>query len=280
MPAVENEVPTERLGRDRLRVASWNLHEGIPVSGGILVPGGADHRSREVAAEIGGLLADRRVDVAAFQEVGFDAEGTSEVLEHIRNTTRLRHIVTYPLHESSFFPDRLSGVAVASRFPLRDPRRHMLPNPELRTRFDGKEIRSHDKGLVSATLSPDGVDGVDGVDVEVTSLHSFPFYLFGREPGETEFKEIWDELSDELRRHLHHHPLVVCGDFNTPERGLLLSEDRLPLASSIAGRVTYKDRSVDDILYGPGIGLAGTEIVENFSDHRLCLADFLLRSRG
>lgn len=271
MPAVEREEPPVETEGDRLRVASWNLHEGVPACADA-GRGEADHHSWEVAAEVGGLLVDRRVDIAAFQEVGFDLGGTSEILEHVRSTTELRHIVAYPLHESSFFPDRLSGVAVASRFPLCGERRYLLPNPELRTHLNGKEIRSHDKGLVSVTFSP------WDVDVEVTSLHSFPFYLFGREPGETEFKEIWDELSDELRRHLNSGPLLVCGDFNTPERGLLLSEDRLPLTSSIDGRTTYKDRSADDILFGPGIALTDTEIVENFSDHRVCLAEFRRRS--
>lgn len=33
---------------------------------------------------------------------------------------------------------------------------------------------------------------------------------------------------------------------------------------------------MDDILYGPGIAVNRTEVVDNFSDHRACVAQFRL----
>lgn len=245
-------------------VASWNLHEGVPASSD------AGPCSLRTLDEVACLLTDRRVDIAAFQEVGFDGTGTSELLEHVRNVTALRHVTAFPLHASSFFPGRLGGVALASRFPWHDHSRFVLPNPDLTTHLEEKEIRSHDKGLVSATCSP------WGIELGVTSLHSFPFHLFRREAQEADFKEIWDSLTDELRRQLDRHPVLVCGDFNTGDRRLVLDGEDMPLTSAIEGRATYKEESVDDILYSPSIELLRTEILANFSDHSMCLSEFRL----
>ncbi|MET7391105.1 endonuclease/exonuclease/phosphatase family protein [Streptomyces sp. NPDC005529] len=247
---------------DPLTVATWNLHEGLPAAGGSQA--GPEPATDEVVR----LLTDRRVDIAAFQEVGFDAGGGSELLEEVRRRTELRHVTARPLHASSFFPERLSGVAVASRYPLRDPEAAMLPNPRLRTEIDGEEIHSHDKGLVGTTVS------LWGLDLRVVSLHAFPFHLFRRAPDETEFKEVWDALADELRRRGEHDRLLVCGDFNTDDRSLMLRADSLPLSSSLEGRPTYRDRSYDDILHGAAVTLTGVDVVENFSDHRVCIASF------
>ncbi|MCZ0987285.1 endonuclease/exonuclease/phosphatase family protein [Streptomyces diastatochromogenes] len=245
-----------------LTVASWNLHEGLPSAGG------AGPCSPAAMDEVVGLLTDRGVGIAAFQEVGFDDRGRSELLESVRRRTPLRYVASYPLHDSSFFPGRLSGVAVASRFEVRTPRQYMLPNPRLRTRLDGKEIQSHDKGLVSVAVP------LWGTTVNVTSLHAVPFYLFGRDPDEAEFKEIWDALAGELGRRATGRLSLVCGDFNTDNRGLVLSSDSLSLNSSFEGRPTYRNKSIDDILHGPGFTFDGAELIDNFSDHRACVATF------
>ncbi|MER5761946.1 endonuclease/exonuclease/phosphatase family protein [Streptomyces sp. NPDC002082] len=249
--------------RHELVVASWNLHEGVSARAGA---GPAD---AEVLAEVTELLTDRRVDVVAFQEVGFDAEGSSELLSRVRETTALRHVVAFPLHASSFFPGRLGGVALAGRFPWRDARRVLLPNPGLSAVVGGNEIHSHDKGLVHATCR------WGGRDLGVTSLHSFPFYLFGRDPGEAEFKGIWDALAADVRRSARSGPALVCGDFNTGDRALVLDRGSLPLSSATAGRVTYPRGAVDDVLHTADAGLPlRAEAITNFSDHKVLLCAF------
>lgn len=255
-----------RQGAGRLTVATWNLHEAVPISDDADVVGPSVPRAVE---ETIALLTDRRVDIAAFQEVGFDSGGTSELMEAVRRHTPLRYVAAHPLHESSFFPGRLSGVAVASRFPIREHVRHMLPNPELRTEMGGKEIRTHDKGLVAAA-----VDLGDGVELSVVSLHSFPFYLFHRDPHEAEFKAVWDALADRLGRQRQSDLALVCGDFNTEDRGLVLDAGALSLASSLDGQSSYGGKSVDDVLYGPGLVRRGVDVVVNYSDHSVCIVDF------
>ncbi|MEV6756807.1 endonuclease/exonuclease/phosphatase family protein [Streptomyces sp. NPDC051214] len=255
--------------RHTLTVVSWNLHEGVDGSSGAFAneAGPADPRA---TAEVLAMITERGVDVAAFQEVGFDRHGHAELLEEVQRRTPLRHLAAHPLHASSFTPGRRSGVAVASRFPLRNTGRYLLPNPGLRVVLDGQEIHSHDKGHVRVTVD------LGEAQVDVVSLHSFPFYLFRRDAAEPEFKDIWRALADELDRPGGPGRLLVCGDFNANASGLLLDTLGVPLASTFDGRPTQRNRSVDDVLHSPDLVLTESVTVDNFSDHRACVAVFQL----
>ncbi|MGW6055492.1 endonuclease/exonuclease/phosphatase family protein [Streptomyces sp. NPDC055189] len=258
-----------RTQRRTLTVVSWNLHEGVDGSSGAFANGAgpADPRATE---EVLALIAERDVDVAAFQEVAFDRDGHAELLAELRRRTPLRHVAAHPLHASSFTPGRRSGVAVASRFPLRNTGRYVLPNPGLHVVLDGQEIHSHDKGHVRVTVD------LGEAEVEVVSLHSFPFYLFRRDAAEPEFKEIWRALADELVRPGGPRRLLVCGDFNANASGLLLDTLDVPLASAFDGQPTQRDRSVDDVLHSPDLVLTESVTVDNYSDHLACVAVFQL----
>ncbi|MEV8319269.1 endonuclease/exonuclease/phosphatase family protein [Streptomyces sp. NPDC059900] len=257
--------------RRTLTVVSWNLHEGVDGSSGAFADaaGPADPRATE---EVLAMIAERKVDVAAFQEVGFDRHGHAELLAELRRRTPLRHLAAHPLHASSFTPGRRSGVAVASRFPLRNTARYVLPNPGLRVVLDGQEILSHDKGHLRVTVDL----GEDEIDV--VSLHSFPFYLFRRDAADPEFKEIWRALADELDRPGGPRRLLVCGDFNANASDLLLDTLDVPLASTFDGRPTQRDRSVDDVLHSSDLVLTESVTLDNYSDHRACVAVFQLPS--
>ncbi|MGW5733050.1 MULTISPECIES: endonuclease/exonuclease/phosphatase family protein [Streptomyces] len=255
--------------RSTLTVLSWNLHEGIDASSGAFAHGAGPANPR-ATEEVVAMIAERNVDVAAFQEVGFDRHGHAELLAELRRRTPLRHVAAHPLHASSFTPGRRSGVAVASRFPLRKTGRYVLPNPGLRVVLDGQEIHSHDKGHVRVTV------GLGESEVDVTSLHSFPFYLFRRDAAEPEFKEIWRALADQLERPGGPRRLLVCGDFNANASELLLDTLDVPLVSTFDGRPTHRGRSVDDVLHSPDLVLTESVTVDNYSDHLACVAVFQL----
>ncbi|MFD9036584.1 endonuclease/exonuclease/phosphatase family protein [Streptomyces sp. NPDC059567] len=247
-----------------LRVATWNVHEAVPEGGtdDIFQGGESAYYSRSVTD----MLLEGAIDVIGMQEVGFSGEGRSELLDLILETTPLRHVAAFPLHASSFFPGRLSGVAIASRFPLRDVHRHRLPNPGLSTRFGDDVIHSHDKGLVSAVCESDA-----GVRLDIATVHSFPFHLFGREATETEFTPVWKSLAARLGE-LSAQSLLVCGDFNAEHAAELLAARGLPLGSAMTGTTTYRGSAVDDVLHGSGFRLVSSSTVPNLSDHCLCLA--------
>ena len=241
-----------------LRVASWNVHEGHPVVGSI--------SDQAVRREIAELLLSYQVDIVGLQEVGFDSSERSYILEAIQHNTPLEYIAHNILSSSSFSQDGSAGVALASRYPLADLRCKYFSNPELGAELDGIPIRSHDKGIISATVT------LPGLEISVVSLHTIPFRLFGREANESDFEPLWSELSAELKG-LAVRPLIVCGDFNTDQRDLASKSIGTFLTRSVVDEPTHKGRSIDDILYSQGFRPTSVKVLSNFSDHRLCIAE-------
>lgn len=244
-----------------LRVGTWNIHEGIPVGGQSF-----DKKAQE---ELVDLISQEQIDVLCLQEVDFDHCGHSRVLDTICSKTNLKFIAKSILSESSFFPSESAGVAIASRFPLKNSRERGLKNPRLVGELDGTSITTFDKGLVSAVVAaPD-------MSFRIASLHAFPFHLFGRYAGDQNFKFIWLDLASEISK-LANYPLVVCGDFNATQRYLVLGSTEVALARVIGDVPTYKDKAYDDILISSYFHAQSSWTIENFSDHRLCLADLRL----
>jgi endonuclease/exonuclease/phosphatase family metal-dependent hydrolase len=244
-----------------LRVATWNIHEGMPVT---------DDAGR---GDLSAALAEAGVQVAALQEVTLDADGNSDDLAAVADSTPLRHMVSFPLSESVYSPGRCMGVALVSSYPLTNPRSVRLPNPGLRKEFNGSILSIHDKGFVAAQLD------WSGPPVWVASLHSYPFYLFGRDPGEMEFVPIWKTLATEIES-LAKEPTILGGDFNTGGRVLLtrwMSPQRIYWAIN---RVpTYDKVAADDILCTIDFALRGAEVRPTFSDHAMCVSEFELVER-
>jgi endonuclease/exonuclease/phosphatase family metal-dependent hydrolase len=241
-----------------LRVATWNVHEGFPVEDGV--------SGEQAKSQIISLLSDLDIDVLGLQEVDFDADARSGILDVITANTPLIHVAHNILSESSFIPAGRAGVAVASRFPLGNLRRMEFKNPDLAVQLDGKQIRTHDKGLLSATVAlPDRL-------LSVVSLHAFPFHIFGHHASDGIFAPIWSRLSEELGR-FECQPVVIFGDFNTNKRELVLESASHALERAIKDLPTYKDQSYDDILYSPDFSARSTRTIDNFSDHRLCVTE-------
>ncbi|RJL32488.1 endonuclease/exonuclease/phosphatase family protein [Bailinhaonella thermotolerans] len=240
-----------------LRVATWNLHEALPAR---------EPAPPDVREAVAGLLTELRIDLAGLQEVDFGPDGASPTLDAIAGSTELRHVAAYDVSESSFHPGRRAGLAIVSRYPLSGVERHRFANPDLTAYVGGNEIGSHDKGFLAATAR------TPGGEVTAVTLHTLPFYLFGREAGDPEFQGMWRQLSEELRR-LAKRPLVVCGDFNTPRRDLLAAAGAPELTRTTGAEPTYRETAADDILYSGGFTAARSGLVANFSDHALCFAE-------
>jgi endonuclease/exonuclease/phosphatase family metal-dependent hydrolase len=250
----------------QLRVATWNIHEAMPLTG---TPTQARHA---VIDEVVDQVCDNEIDILAMQEVEFDSDGTSSVLSALTRRTPLRHVRAFPISPSSFLTGHYAGLAIVSRFPIGHTERHKLPNPYLRTTHNGKEMRSHDKGFMVCAVP------VGGRDMTVVSLHSFPFHRFGRRPEEPDFREVWETFARTLTTGFSTEYLVICGDFNTANRRLVTDLLNPRMTRAIGSTPTHRGMPIDDILLSPAFG-AGTDaqIVDTFSDHHLCLADLTVR---
>jgi endonuclease/exonuclease/phosphatase family metal-dependent hydrolase len=259
----DRDTPVARIaqqpasGLTRLRVATWNVHEGIPVDG----PGsGAE-------APLWDALVAADVQVAALQEVRFSELGEPEGLAAVAERLRMPYLLSFPLSSSCFRASDSVGVAVLSRFPLAEERRTLLPNPRLQSGSNGCVSVTHDKGVLSAVVR------WGRRLVRVASVHSFPFHRFGRAPEEDEFDGVWSTLARSIHAS-EEEAVLVCGDFNTERRELLTDHMDRKLYRAIVDRVTHRDLATDDILFSEELDLVESEVVSTYSDHALCVAEF------
>jgi endonuclease/exonuclease/phosphatase family metal-dependent hydrolase len=245
----------------RLRVATWNVHEGIT----------AGHAAPRDGEAFWAPLIAARVDVAALQEVRFSTSGDLGDLELVAKRAGLPHIAAFPLSVSLFDSEASAGVALLSRRPLCKKRPRKLPNPGLRREGNGSVLDSHDKGLLEAVFDH------DGQPVRMISLHALPFHRFGRVPQD--FESIWTALA-ELIEPVTEVPLLIAGDFNTNHRELLTDRVQGKLHSAIGQQITHENRATDDILYTDMFRLISQDVVPTYSDHALCLAELELPHVG
>jgi hypothetical protein len=242
-------------GGGDVRVATWNAREGVPV--GAAEPVG-DGPSPGALTELVDLVHAQRIDVLALQGVDFAGPGRSAVLAALTGRTPLTEVRSLPLSDSSYFPGRLAGVAVASAYPMDHSVACLLPNPRLAVVRAGKQLTSHDKGLLSCVLD------LGDRRVVVASLDMYPFGLFGRSADEQPFAEVWHELAYHLAA-LDLLPMVLAGAFQTPRRDLIL-QSRF--------KSTAQDGSGVDILHSAGLSaVTGPQVVPTSTGHPLYIAD-------
>ncbi|MDQ7905998.1 endonuclease/exonuclease/phosphatase family protein [Phytohabitans sp. ZYX-F-186] len=241
-----------------LTIATWNVQEGLSE--------GCEKRDHP-RPSVADLVKAQGIDVIALQEVDFDRSGRSTVLDDIEANTALRHIQRYPCSPSAFFPAARAGVAIASRYRITGRWEFKLPNPRLRITRGGSTYESYDKGVLACEIA------TGGGRLTLVSLHMFPFHMFERPADHDDFDGIWRAL----RKHLGElggRPLVVAGDFNTADRGLLPDVNGRRLTGTTRGQVTHRGFAADDILFSPEVPDPPTaRVLDTFSDHRLCLVE-------
>lgn len=241
-----------------IRAGTWNIREGVP----------ADGRHDSPHAELIDALRQADLDVLALQEVPFEGDNQSDLLGSIARKTDLRYVSGFPLSPSTFYPDKRSGVAIASRGPHTVISQVLLPNPRLRSNHTGRRWTSWDKGMITVRLE------IGGLTLGMSSLHGYPFHEFGRRAEEQVFGRIWHELANVINQ-ISDGVVVVAGDFNTERRDLITEPVvRHSLISSIDGITTHAGRSVDDILHDTHLARRRIQVLPNFSDHAFCRVEF------
>jgi endonuclease/exonuclease/phosphatase family metal-dependent hydrolase len=246
-----------------VKVATWNLREGVAHHD-------RNRDRRRPAAEMVRMVADHDPGVLMVQEVCFDRNGRSQMLERMSAATNLSYVVSSVLSPSAYSPHHQSGVAVLSAFPIISSTPFVLPNPGLTARRGDRAIRSYDKGMLTCRVD------LSGAVIRIASLHLFPFHRFERAAGEPAFRPVWQAIARQLSDD-SDTPLIVAGDFNTSRRDLLLAEASHTLLRAVGDTPTHGGEPIDDILYSQNLTLvAPIAVVENFSDHQFCVAEFVL----
>lgn len=257
-------APKRVSGREIIfRVGTWNVHEAVTADS----TSGTPCNLNEVVR----LVNEYRLDILALQEVDLHPDGSSAVLRVLCDQTELRYQQAHALSPSSFRAGFAAGLAIASRFAITSRVSGSLRNPIRTFSEDGIEVVSHDKGVLWCTIDLSGITAVVG------SFHAFPFYKFDRSAEDSIFAPTWRSMSKYVSK-FQGTPLLLCGDFNTPRRDLLIDISPTPLQRVVGDIRTYRGFAADDILASPEVEQANSPtIVENFSDHKLCIGEFAIR---
>lgn len=244
-------------------VATWNIHGGLP----------ADVGTRTVGDSLE-LLDKLRPDVVAFQEVEFDGlDGpVTEPSARFVTAAGLAHSTSFPQSPSHHTPGRMLGVTIASRWQVDPIGRVPLPNPRFEA-WDGdhKLIRSHDKGLLMASVD------LGPCPLVVGCVHVTPFHRFNRSAHEPGLAQIWTTIA-RAADEAPAGPLIVAGDFNTEDRALLIDRVRNQRLRSAAQGIPSRPtgESHDDLLYNDRLATGEVHHGETFSDHHIIVAEFKL----
>nr|MDT0662265.1 endonuclease/exonuclease/phosphatase family protein [Micromonospora sp. DSM 115978] len=239
-----------------LRIATWNIL-------------GRRNYATNETAQVGAVeevLREHPVDVLCLQEIHFYGEGVDAQLLHELRAAGLGHFVGLPLSESHLDTSARLGVGVASRDPIRERDVFMLTNPGVRALVRGEEWILHNKGMLGCTLN-----AADGREIQIYSLHLFPFFEFGVKEDDDRVDRMWSEFWAYADHRGEDSTLVLAGDFNHQQRESAAgrwSRRKWEFCLNEVG-TTEKGLALDEVALSWSPSYQEHYLVPTFSDHHL-----------
>lgn len=239
-----------------IRVGTWNLQEGA-----------ASRLAAALAADdVAHVVASLDLDFLALQEVPFEHSDGSRMLETLSERTGMVAAHILALSPGHHDPTKQSGLAILAT-----------------TRPVGKSSATFggDPALGSSRIFTKGVVTCDfplgGGRIRIASCHLFPFSRFSIDPSTPTLDGMWASLATVFPRTSGEWA-IVCGDFNTEDRGPLFRRVGYPLSSTTEGLATHHGKSYDDLIFTPSISPEGPPtVLDLHSDHALCVAQFSVK---
>ncbi len=175
--------------------------------------------------------------------------------------------------DSHLDADSKLGQGILSRFPISNHTFTLLTNPHFETiNEDNTYMVSLDKGISHCCCR------VEGIDIEVVTLHLFPFRKFGIDPLSEITQTIRDEVVKNVTPTKEH--FLLQGDFNINDSllkpyfpGLFVHHIE---ETEISTPTTPRERKYDHVLYR-GLKRETFHIISNvLSDHYPLYCEFTI----
>lgn len=222
--------------------------------------------TRSIAESLHLLLAKHDIDVVALQEVPFERRGFSSWLRALQVSSEWQFAATRTLSERHYSDVGFSGLATLSRVRLREE--SFTP---FKVEDTGSVEKVFDKGVQTCILENEQHQ-VSKDHVSISNVHMFPFDRFGLSAHDPEFSNEWQTLIERIT--IESGPALLCGDFNTEDRRLLI-EHYDSIESALKGTPTHEGKAFDDILFTRRwLTLEDAQCVVTNSDHDFCFAKF------
>lgn len=236
----------------RFRIASWNIREAVSM---------VDAQPYFPQQ----FIQDFNCDILALQEAPIG----HPIVEELRTALRLSHATVFPLHRATYGLG-MSGLVLMSRYPQYDVELVSFPGAGYSVEVEDRVEDAHDKGLMWVTCRS------SEWAVRIGNMHLYPFQRMVDGPSAPKFSGVWREVRRQLAQQ-STRATVLCGDFNTSDRDLAIP-DSAGYTSVVAGRITHEGFSSDDILVSSHFRTYHSQLVDNPSDHLICIADLSVRS--
>ena len=252
-----------------MKIATWNVNECVGITCSI------ENKAAETfdyanADEIIETLKECDFDVICFQEYPVLINGNLELTERIVNETGLKYYETYDTYDSWQFKGGRVGVAVFSKYEIKESYKTLFANPNMvKTGSNGVVYQSVDKAIIKIVVS------VDDEDYAIITGHAIAFAPYGK--TEFDYPESYKPL-EELMMSSKEANIIALGDFN--------SEKIFEIMPSIASRFTdvvettttkdYYEKTGeiqrDYILISGGLDCDSKTKRDNYSDHYIICA--------
>jgi endonuclease/exonuclease/phosphatase family metal-dependent hydrolase len=162
------------------------------------------------------------------------------------------------------------GLAIFSRWPLRDGICVNLPSPPVEFEFYGEKKTPTDRLLIGATAD------LDGRPLRLLNTHLLAFFML--KSSSEEHGQQRDLVAQELARQ--NGPTLLTGDFNVSKHDSLIEQFAAVGYRTVqSAEVTWRRRPyvLDHIFYNAPLRCTGHRVVPTpASDHHVLVADFEL----
>jgi predicted phosphodiesterase len=224
---------------------------------------------------IGQSLARAAVDLVALQECPLPRSGSRmSFIDRIKAKSNLEFVEATILSDSHLLPNADMGLAILSRYPLKNPISGLFKIPELMiAKSPDPSAKLHQKGyLVADVVLPVG-------RIRCVTAHLPPFRWLAEEPDSVCFESMWRDLDDAIAADpAEVVALLDCNLANPLNYLSRCREQRLAQCVHVPTRPTGELH--DHVIASPDrfevlIGVHPTR-----SDHRLVTALLATRTKG
>lgn len=176
-------------------------------------------------------------------------------------------VFAYPPEDSRELPFGI-GLAILSRFPIRNSSETVLPGAPIMFEFEGEKTSPTDRVLLSAEID------VGDRLIRFMNTHLQAYFMINA--SSDDYPEQRQLVLQEATSY--EGPVVLSGDFNSaPDEGLVKDYEAAGLRTMQKDTVTWKRMPyvLDHVFFNNHLVLKGGTVDEVLSsDHHLLVADF------